>query len=183
VDWILSNIAERPSAGRGSRQLVPISGKNISWQGKNLRFRRSDLSDRVRVSVSILIHAGVRVHDACVDVAAKPEVETRLGKSKRGHPRGQGFKPCELDDKAETVRGLYKSFWVVKEGALPRDQIVQFYFWGWWHQKYYATHPDELLKQLKGTRQERFAAVQARRYAAIRAMSSEYSFLMPLFKV
>lgn len=151
--------------------MVPISGKNISWQGKNLRFRGSDLSERTGVSISILVHAGSGQHDACLDVAAKPEVESRLGKSKRGHPRNRAFKPCGLDDKAETIRGFYKRFWRAKEDALPRDQIVQFYFWGWWHQKYNKTHPSELLKQLKGAWQERLAAIQARRYAAIRAMS------------
>jgi hypothetical protein len=171
VDSILSNVAERRSAGRGNRQSVPISGKNISWQGKNLRFRGSDLTERVAVSTSILIHAGSGQHDACLDIASKPEVESRLGKSKRGHPRSHAFKPCELDDKAETVRGFYKRFWSAKEGALPRDQIVQFYFWGWWNQKYSDANPGQLLMQLKGTSKQRMATIRARQEAAIRAMS------------
>lgn len=172
VDWILSNIAERPRVGRGNRQQVPISGKNVSWQGKNLRFRGSDFAERAAISVSILIHADSGQHDACVDVASNPRVESRLARSKRGRPRGQSFEPCELDDKAETVRGLYRKFWRVKEGALPRDQIVQLYFWGWWHQDYNRTHPHETFKERNGTWKERIAASQTRRHAAIKAMSS-----------
>lgn len=151
--------------------MAPISGGNISWQGKNLRFRGSDLTERVAVSISLLIHAGSSYHDACLDVASRPEVASRLGKSKRGHPRSRTFEPCELDDKAETVRGLCTRFWRPKEGTLPREQIVYDYFWWWWQQKYNEANPLQVLMERKGTMEQRVAASRARQLAAIRAMS------------
>lgn len=167
VRWILRDEATRPKVGRGTRQKVPLVGRNICWQGGGLRFRGSDRTERAAVSVSILIHAGASEHNACVDIAF--QIEEKLGKSRRGRRPGKHFHPSMLADKAETVRGLYKKFWRVKLGALPPEQIVQFWFWSWWHQKYTQTHPDAF--PISG--EWRISDIRARQEAAIKALGGQ----------
>ncbi|SRR5258708_2631431 len=170
VQWILSDEAVRPAQGRGKRQRFPFKGEHICYQGKHLRFRNSDRAEREAVSVSILVHAGEPPRHACVDVASK--LKKKLGKSRRGHPRSSEFVACELDDKAETVRGLWKKFWRPRLGALPREQIVRDYFWGWWQKKYSETHPEARPRGVltDGDWSEAIADIRARQDEAIKAM-------------
>lgn len=164
VQWILSDEAVRPAQGRGKRQRFPLKGKHVSYQGTHLRFRSSDRTERAAVCVSILVHARTPQHDACVDIAS--QLEKKLGRSRRGHPRSSKFVASELDDKAETVRGLWKKLWRPKLGALPPGQIVANYFWGWWHQKYNETHTEAWPRSGVW----RISDIRARQEAAIKAM-------------
>jgi hypothetical protein len=106
VSWVTSDLAQR-TGKRGHRQEQAMTGTYVSRQGKIEHLRGSDLSERIYVSVSSLQLAGENNHEACRRVAA--EFESRLGKSRRGRPRGSRRKPDFLD-LVGSVRSRFNSF-------------------------------------------------------------------------
>lgn len=125
--FVHSDEAQRPSV-RSRRQMLPLSGRHVSYGVKALPRRGSDRPARLYVSVKALQEAGLNNYQACCGVADK--WRSRLGGSRRGRKRT--FHSREFADLVEIVRSAYNSYRVRhpwKEKLPEQDLVYEQWCW------------------------------------------------------
>ncbi len=142
VRWTLSEVATRaPSKHQGA----PFVSEHMARQTEPRYMRGSDLSERLFVSVEVLLQSGFARKEALVIVTER--AKKFLGKTRRGRPR-VGRTGRDFVSTLESVRSMVNAF--VRRKRYPEDAVDRWVGKFFWERKMGVIRGAEFVPEFGG---------------------------------